>query len=530
MSLRRAAPLLAVIALVLLAALPVLTYPLGRDQGEFATIGRGLLQGKAPYTELWNPKPPAVFVVYAAALALFGQDAPAIRAIDLLIAPALLGCSWWLGRRLASEPRRSQRAGLLAALFLGVFYFGETFWTLSQNDGIALVPMLLAMVCALAAAERVRAGRPVTWQALACGALFGVVVWFKYPFALFGLALAALALLTARRIPGRAALAFALGVLLTLAAGAGLLAAAGALPAMLESARVTSAYTALGLNWVDFSTALGVALGYRWAHWGALFTLAALGLLVVWIHRRRLRADSPAPKRQANQAGWGVIVWLLAATAIMVLQAKAYDYHWLPMLPPLALLGAAGADGLLAALGDRFGRRREAALSLALGAALLAALALSVWGRAWPLMSGQEDLPTYADRFVAGEFVAGESLRAADYLKARVLPGDSLYIWGFRPEIYFLSRLNPPTRFIFQFPLTAPWYPADWREENVELLWAALPPYVLVAQIDYMPWVTGSEQDSATLLQEYEELNDWLIYNYQRETQIGNLFVWRRKT
>ena len=50
--LREYGPLLLIMALVLLLALPTFTYPLGRDQGEFATIGRGLLQGKIPYVDL----------------------------------------------------------------------------------------------------------------------------------------------------------------------------------------------------------------------------------------------------------------------------------------------------------------------------------------------------------------------------------------------------------------------------------------------------------------------------------------------
>jgi hypothetical protein len=124
--------------------------------------------------------------------------------------------------------------------------------------------------------------------------------------------------------------------------------------------------------------------------------------------------------------------------------------------------------------------------------------------------------------------VADESLKVADYLRARVAPGDSLFIWGFRPEVYYLSGLNPAARFIFQFPLVADWYPVEWRQQTVDTLWAALPPYVLVLQADYMPWVTGSDQDSNTLLQGYTELNNWLEYNYERDTQIGNFFLWRR--
>lgn len=47
-------------------------------------------------------------------------------------------------------------------------------------------------------------------------------------------------------------------------------------------------------------------------------------------------------------------------------------------------------------------------------------------------------------------------------------------------------------------------------------------------QIDYMPGVTGTLDDSHTLLQQYTELNDWLMYNYERDTQIGSFLVWRR--
>jgi hypothetical protein len=41
--------------------------------------------------------------------------------------------------------------------------------------------------------------------------------------------------------------------------------------------------------------------------------------------------------------------------------------------------------------------------------------------------------------------------------------------------------------------------------------------------------VTGRDADSNTLLQEYPELNNWLMFNYEREMQIGNFFVWRRR-
>jgi len=530
--LRRHFWLLLIIVVVIIAALPILTYPLGRDQGEFATIGRGISGNRIPYVDLWNPKPPAVFYVYALAISLFGRTIVAIRLIDLLIAPVLLWAAYWLGRRLASDPARSRRAGLFSALLTGVFYFTETFWTLSQNDGIALLPMMLAMVCALSAAEHALQGRRSWPLALASGVLCGIAFWFKYPFALFALALAGAYVLILRRVRWGDVLAFSAGNVLMLAGGVGYLAVIGAFDAWLQSAFVTSSYTALGLNWNDFSEALRIATGYRSLHWGLLFVLALTGVVVIFIHtRRNQRNPTPSPaKIQANHAGWALLLWLLLSFAMMAIQGKAYDYHWLPMLPPLALLGAVGIDGIFAWIGGKGHKTTERALTVVSGIGLAAALALVVWGRAFPYLTGAQDRLTYAQTFQAGEFIARESEEAAAYLRERVQPTDSLYIWGFRPEIYYLSELYPATRFIFNFPLVAPWYPEEWREENVELLWAALPPYVIVAQVDYMPWVTGIEADSNTLLQSYEELNDWLIYNYEPDTQIGNLFLWRRKT
>ncbi|MCC6615871.1 MAG: glycosyltransferase family 39 protein [Anaerolineae bacterium] len=505
--------LIAIVVLTCLIALPMLTYPLGRDQGEFAVIGRGLLQGKVPYVDLWNPKPPAIFFVYAAAMSLFGQTAPALRAIDLLVMPFLLASVGWIGRRLFSP-----RIGLWAALLFAVFYFSETFWTLTQNDGIAVLPMCLALIAALKAAER--SPRVFAWS-LASGALMGVVVWFKYPFALFALVLL---LAYGQRLPRQEtralrswavfALPAALGGLIAIGAGIAWLVSAGAWEAFVESARVTASYTALGAQPDALAEAAATALGFRWSHWGLLFILAAVGVLSI-----RRRAGVPF-----------TFAWLLIAFAIMLVQLRGYDYHWLPMLPPLVLLGACGLTRALDLVASRLSPLAAPRwLSLAVALALIAILVNGIYPQTWRYLTGAEDRLTYEDRFVAGEFVAGESARVADYLRERNTPGDSLYVWGFRPEIYYLSGLNPPTRFIFQFPLVADWYPPEWREDNVDLLWAALPPYVLVLQVDYMPWVTGSEDDSNTLLQSYTDLNDWLIYNYERETQIGNFFIWRRK-
>lgn len=511
---RRAGLLVVVIVLVMLAALPVLTYPPGRDQGEFATIASGILAGKTPYTELWNPKPPAVFYVYALFIGLFGPTAAALRFIDFLLVPAIMALLFWLGGRIATW-----RVGYFAALLFGVFYFTEGFWTLTQNDGIVLLPMTLALVAVYRAADT--QGRTAVLWAVGAGALAAYAVWFKYPFALFGVALALGYLLLIApdwsRLIG-SGLGFAGGGLIVGLGGVAALAGMGALDALLESAQVTSRYTALTFNPADFSELLGRALETRWEHWGLLFVLVALWFGLGRVGEPRQRAWLP------------VLFWLLAGLLIMLVQAKAYDYHWLPMLPPLVLLAADTLDRVLD-YASRRGLARRSGIPAALLVTLIGMVIMvtTIWSPAWYYVTGREDQMTYYGRFQGGEYLADESLAVVTYLRERTTPGDALYIWGFRPEVYFLSQLNPPTRFIFQFPLVGEWYPEAWRQENVDLLWAALPPYALVLQADYLPWVTGRDADSNTLLQEYTELNNWLMFNYEPEIQIGNFFIWRRK-
>jgi len=161
---------------------------------------------------------------------------------------------------------------------------------------------------------------------------------------------------------------------------------------------------------------------------------------------------------------------------------------------------------------------------------LASVLAKDTWMRAWPYLTGQQTQRAYWRAFQAGDLNAAESLRMARWLEQRTQRGDSVYIWGFRPEIAFMAGLRPATRFQAQFALVGDRYPQVWKQENVDALWAALPEYVVVVRADNMPWVTGTDRDSNTILaQDYKVLEDWLIFNYDRGEEIGNFLTWKRK-
>src|SRR3954470_21255697 len=64
-------------------AIQILTFSFGRDQTIYALVGDGVLHGKMPYRDLWDFKPPGIFLVYALAQGLFGRGMVAIRLLEV---------------------------------------------------------------------------------------------------------------------------------------------------------------------------------------------------------------------------------------------------------------------------------------------------------------------------------------------------------------------------------------------------------------------------------------------------------------
>src|SRR3954468_1720921 len=104
----------ALLAIVLLGILVIRwrlrECPLERDEGEYAYIGRLLLNGEAPYGAAGNHKFPGAYLAYAAMMVLFGESASGIHIGFLGVNLASTALLFFLGRRLGGNA-----AGLVAA-------------------------------------------------------------------------------------------------------------------------------------------------------------------------------------------------------------------------------------------------------------------------------------------------------------------------------------------------------------------------------------------------------------------------------
>jgi hypothetical protein len=391
--------LLALFALVLAARLCHLDILWAEETLPLAAAAQ-MAHGKALYRDVWFDKPPLLGWTY---LVWGARDGLPLRLAGALY--ALLAC--WMAWRFAHDlwGRREAlwAAGLLA--FYLVFDIPSAVTPLAA-DLLMLAPHLGAVWLAWR-------GRAF-WSGVLAGIAF--LVNAKGVFVL-----AACALWNVRALPWLLA-----GFAVPNALAAGLLWSQGALGAYGEQVwkwgRIYAAGTFVEAPWTN-----GLL---RTAHW--LGFHAALAIGAVWFWWRDPKAE------RARWAAWAVIS--LAAVAV---GWRFFPRYYFQLLPLAALAGARG----LALMG----RRR----AIAVGALLLVPLVR--FGPRYALLA--RDLIAGRPSVWVDTGMDRDSRRAAQLARQWSAAGDTLFVWGFRPELYIYTGLPAAARFLDSQPLTG--VPAD---------------------------------------------------------------------
>jgi hypothetical protein len=201
------------------------------------------------------------------------------------------------------------------------------------------------------------------------------------------------------------------------------------------------------------------------------------------------------------------IGWLVLSFVGLTAGMRFFPRYYFQLLPVVVLMAARGFT-LMA------GRRRELVALLLLipatrfGPSYLTALTDSAWR------------DTSMDR---------DSRAAAAFVRDRSRPGDTLFIWGYRPEIFVYSRIPAATLYLDSQPLTG--VPADrhlTHSEPVETEQAARrrleltqssPTFILDGLGPYNPQLA---------ITAYPELRSWLA-GYTEIGRVGQTIVYRRR-
>jgi hypothetical protein len=513
--------LIALAALGLLSVgLPQIWYPLWFDQGAFAACGDALRQGGVFLRDCWDVRGPLTPALYALALAL-GSTPVAIFAVTLAWQAASAGLLGLLAWRTFG----SALAGWVAGALLWLTMATLNYWSVGQAEGFANLGFIAAAACAWEAAQP-RAGRRLGW-ALAAGALAGALFWFKYPFALYGLVLAAWLWL---RVRDRLAVAgMAAGGLLALALGGLYFALGGALGELALHLRYAVANFhdrplaerwawLTGVFWVEITTFAQVGstptAGFKdtvpqvyllGRGYPFFLLLAALGMAGAF-----RRAEGGAGERLAA-------LWLLTALVLNLWQGHSYRYHFIIWLPPLALLaGAAVARGGVVR-----------AIALALFSIAVAGQVLAMW----PWMRDAFDNVIVQGK--PADALYRESKEApqrdlADFLRANTAPDERVAVFSDTPAVYVLASRRNAARFPYLRWADEARDPAV-RAALAEMYLSDLtrhPPRFFVLSRDGFPW------DSARFIETWKGLTDVHRYvetNYEYVGENGPYLLFRRR-
>ena len=426
---------------------------------------RQMLHGRALYRGIWFDKPPLLPMAYL----LFGGAAGwPLRLFGGIY--AMLAC--WVACGFARD-LWSGRAGLWAAGLLGFFLtFGLPSAVIpAASDLLMLAPHLAAVWMAWK--------RRPFWS----GMLAGVACWLNPK----GAFVAAACVLFDPAGIGWIATGFA-----AVSAGMiGWLAASGSLGAYWEEVwvwgRLYAASAPVEQPWRN-----GAIRTLDWAGFHAALILAAV---LGW-----------GRKTVGETLRWAG--WIALALAGVAAGLRFFPRYYFLLLAPMVLLAARGFDGA-----ERAGRLRDFALVLLLiplmrfGPGYLAAVRDPAWR------------DTAMDR---------DSRKAAAAIRAVAEPGDTLFVWGYRPEIYVYTGLPAGTMYLDSQPLTG--VPADrhlTRSDSIEPREAARRRTELTASHPSIVVDGLGPYNPRLALGRFADLRAWLG-GYREVARAGQTIIYRR--
>jgi hypothetical protein len=527
----RTAGLTALCVIVLLAFAvrgPSIAEPLGIDQGLLASGARALSRGEVLYRDVWDQKPPAIFLTYLAAFNVFGWTPASIAWLDILASAFTALLLFAIARRLGGVMMGAAAAGLYSALTVPSWLYGNGGFL---ERGVAELFIVVCVGAAAWCAIRLQASSSAAIWAAGLGLGVGAAESFK-PNA--GLYLPALLLWVAAyrrprlsqmvRIVVVAGLASLVIPALTFVWLARLGVLGDARIALIDFNRFYVADSfAFRTSVVGFSRAVWLRMKTDplWAA-GALGAVAA-----IWDLARSRRLDSVA--------GLAVVWGGAAALVIFVNGVRLFNSYFVQAFAPLALLAA-----WLLVTAARSATMHKTAAALALILILFFLGWRNYPGRVYESVRadfdqllGRTSRAVYLDGFGGYANGRGYSARANDelavYIGARTQPPDRIYQFGINSAgIYFAADRLPAQRFLRVNEFVPATFPAPGFDlpSVTRQLAAARPVYLIFERLHRS--ADAAMARAVDALQEDPAIMR-LLENYQPETRIEDFTVYRRK-
>lgn len=450
-----------VIVVSIIVRIRLLNVPLERDEGEHAYMAQTLLAGYAPWQLAYNLKLPGTDAMYALWMALFGQTAAAIRVGLLLTNIATVLLLTMIGRRLYGSAAGAATGACYGILSLGQGIYGT----------IAHSTQYVAFFAVLATWSLLKA--TAGWRRIfLAGFVYGLAFLAKQPgicFAGFG------AVFLAWRARERA------------------------ISEILR--RLAIFFTAVALPWLSVCLVVWRAGTFgRFWFWTVTLSRSFAGQFTLAMRLEFLRQNIAAV------TGTDVFLWILAALGLaaacwnpltrrsalftgaflvfsfcsVALGGVFTPHYFVTMLPAVAL-----ACGAWTVSADR-AVSSDAAPTVRLHSPipliiLVCACAYSVMAQRAPFF---QMTPYEFSRNTYGLNPFPEAVRIADYIRTHSEPGARIAVLGSEAEIYFYSKRQAATGYLFTYGLMETHrYAEQCQDEMINEIEGARPEFLIFVAI-----------------------------------------------
>ncbi len=454
--------MIALLALVAVARLRLMNFPLERDEGEYAYAGQLILHGIPPYELAYNMKFPGTYLGYAGFMGLFGETPGGIHFGLLLMTTATALMLYWLGKKILDET-----AGVVAAVSYAVMATSTAMFGYAAHATHFCAFFVTGGLCLLWVARKKRR----LWPLFGAGIFFGTAILMKQHAAIIAL-WAGLALLVASlqkneiSLPRRLleVVAFSLSVLLPFGLCSTWLWYAGVFGHFwFWTMAYAHAYVAI-IPFADAVHNLSWSLHSIFSDCG-LWWFAVAGLAVMWFDAR-LR---PA---RFWLAGFAMASGLVVAPGFYF-----RTHYFLLTLPAAALLAGCAVSGSIAGL-----RQNERAKKLRWFPGVAYAVVLTA------VLFKFADVSSVLAR-VGGHALYGmepvvESQVVAAFIRAQSSPAARIAVLGSEPQIYFYARRHSATGYIYVYALMEPQpFALKMQHEMISEIETNAPEFVVVSNI-----------------------------------------------
>ena len=409
------------------------------DESLYILIGRSLKEGHLPYTEVWDHKPPGIYILFSLALMLFGNSMFAIRFISCI---AVTVTCYFLYKTGKTFSKNSEKVGLVSGILYVIFSL--TNGGISANTEIFFIPFVTIAFYLLISSD-VYPEKLIEYKSLrlfAIGLVIGMGLLIKQLVIFDFLAIIIILgmSLYSSRIRGtqsfitqiiRSYILVAVGTILPFFITVIYYLLNGDIEDFIYANFTANVLRSnLGFSLDRFIKAIVVQTAQYFLLWtGLVLTLLYLALFkeVAREERRKLIAG---------------VIWFILQFLGVCYTRDFWSHYFLQVLPSLCFLSSFIIVKVIYPESKPYKRSRNGDLGT-----LIFGFALSLY---FVLRSIIKTGEIIYFQYVKGINNWGDPTAVvADYVKERVSRKDYIYVVDDQPIIYFLAQAKVPTKFVF---------------------------------------------------------------------------------